>query len=30
MVPPGFDYVWFTPGVLREDPCRQMPAAPAR
>ena len=28
-VPPGFGYVWFTPGALREDPCRQMPDAPA-
>jgi uncharacterized iron-regulated protein len=29
VVPPGFDYVWFTPAVHREDPCRGIPSAKA-
>lgn len=27
---PGFDYLWITPPVAREDPCATMPATPAR
>ena len=26
---PGFDYLWFTAPVMRDDPCAQMPAAGA-
>lgn len=25
---PGFDYLWFTPGVARDDPCSRMRAPP--
>ena len=27
---PGFDYLWITPRIAREDPCARMPAPPAR